>query len=578
MNAGTQCLKDHKPLWWSALGIVLAISPALLEHHPKLGEITLSPRAVDQGPVAPRTMPAGVIQAIQAVVESQTAPAALGGHTKDEKQDQAWAAMRSFYEKRQFRPAWLTVEGPRPQAGELLAAIDPLAGEGLDPRSYPKDALGAAVQEEKNPDLNDLQAQHRLAQADLSLTYTYLSMATHLASGRLRPRALEIDWYGTTRQADLDSPLEEALRDGGSVRTALRSYAPASQDYDRLRTALAHYEDLAAHGGWPVVGTPLRKGAQGEKVALLRARLAAEGDLPVSEPASTAPQTSPANDTYDATIADGVARFQRRHGLDPTGKVDAETLAELDRPVQERIQQLRVNLERRRWLPADFGPRYIVVNIPDFRMRLVEDGRDSLEMRAIVGKPLHNRTPELSGKMTYLVLNPAWNIPNDIVAKEIKPAAAKDPGYLDRKHIVVKGTQYRQSPGPGNPLGPVKLIFPNPFDVYLHGTTADHLFNASQRAFSHGCIRLEKPLDLTNALLEGDPKWTPEAVQAALDAGDPQVVTLPHAVPVHLLYHTAWVDDDGTVQFRRDVYGHDAKVAAALAKEPLVTLGFNAAV
>ncbi|HEY2737925.1 MAG TPA: peptidoglycan-binding protein, partial [Thermoanaerobaculia bacterium] len=306
--------------------------------------------------------------------------------------------MRSFYENRQFRPAWLTAAGPRPQARDLVAAIDTVAAEGLDPRVYPKDSLNASLREiEARPGLDDAEAQRRFTRADLSLTYTYFALASHLAHGRLQPATLDIDWHDTLSPADLSSSLtslQNAVREGGSVEEALRSAEPASPGYAHLREAMARYEDIAAHGGWPLVGKQLHKGAQGADVARLRARLAAEGDL--------SPSTGPAAaDPYDSDIVEGVTHFQGRQGLEPNGKVDAPTLAELDVPVQERIRQLQVNLERRRWLPADFGPRYIAVNIPDFRMKLVEDGQTSLEMKAIVGKAPHNQTPELSGRITF---------------------------------------------------------------------------------------------------------------------------------------------------------------------------------
>ena len=535
----------------------------------------------------PREIPPAVGDIIQSNVESRTLPAAV----RDQKERrQAWKEMQSFYAKRQFRPAWITPTGARPQARELIAAIDPLAAEGLDPRLYRKDALTSALGEiDKHPDLDDPQVQRRLATTDMDLTFTYLTMAAHLASGRLQPETLNIDWYTKPRSVDLGGRLEQAMQPGGSVRATLQTYAPVSAEYAHLRDALARYRGIAARGGWPAAGVRLQNGTPSEKDSLLRARLAAEGDLP---PVS-------AQGTMDP-LALGLARFQHRHGLNPTGKLDADTLAELDVPVAERIRQIEVNLERRRWLPSDFGQRYIAVNIPQFRLVLVEDGKPTLEMRVIVGKAQRNRTPVFSDKMTYLVLNPAWNIPDDIVVKEIKPALEKDPGYLRRKDIEVvkgwadeatavdpsgidfaklgKGSEYRlrARPGPDNPLGQIKFMLPNQFDVYLHDTPAGHLFNASERDFSHGCIRLEKPLDLADALLKDDPKWAPETLREAIAEGGTRIVSLRHPLPVHILYFTAWADDAGTVEFRRDVYGEDAKLAAALAHEPPVTLGFDA--
>src|SRR5919106_1751132 len=274
--------------------------------------------------------------------------------------------MRSFYEKRKFQPAWFKPSGPRPQAKELIAAIDPMATEGLDTRRYQKDALSQTLREiADHPDLNDPQGQSRLAHADMRLTYTFLTMAAHLASGRLQPETLRIDWYTKPRRVDLDTRLGEALQEKGSIVSTLHSYAPRSKEYARLREALARYRTIAQNGGWPAVGTQLNLNATGEPVRRLRARLAAEGSLPAQQP-------SPGGDVYDEALANTVRRFQQLHGLELTGKVDADTLAELDVPASERVRQIQVNLERWRWLPDDFGQRYIKVNIPQFRMQLVD--------------------------------------------------------------------------------------------------------------------------------------------------------------------------------------------------------------
>lgn len=557
--------KSNKLLRWSAFGLVLAASLAFSGYGPQAEEAY----AFEAPPSLPPTL--------DAMLRTALTP---------RSEDRAWEAMRGFYEKRQFHPAWLTPLGPRPQAAELAEAVDTLAGEGLDPRFYQKEALLAAVRDARpGADLDDLRVQRRLAQAELSLSYAWFSMAAHLASGRLQPASLGVNWHAAPPAADLEAGLEEALQEGGSVLAALRGQTRASRDYEDLRAALALYDQMAA---WPRVGKTLKKNVRGAEVLLLRERLAAEGDL----------EAAPAPiDLYDDAVEEGVRRFQSRHGLDVNGKVDAATLAELDLPLEERIRQLRVNLERKRWMPADFGPRYIAVNIPDYRLQLVQDGRQTLEMRVIVGKAQRNKTPVFSGEMTYLMLNPEWNIPRTIIAEEVKPGLAKDSTYLQRKGMEVVrgwgrnlevvdpsgldlarlGPEYRlrARPGVANPLGQVKFMFPNRFNVYLHDTPTDRLFNASARAFSHGCVRLEKPIDLANAVLADNKTWTPEAVQDVLVSGESKTVSLREPLSVHLYYLTAWVDEAGTVQFRRDVYGYDAKVAAALAKESLLAFDFN---
>lgn len=525
-----------------------------------------------------KEMPPAVSRMIQATVESKTLPASI----RDQKEHaRAWEEMRRFYEKRQFQPAWLTTGGPRPQSEELIAAIDSLANEGLDPRRYQKARLESLLRELQEDDrsLEDSATQRLLAHADMHLTYTFLTMATHLATGRQQPGTLRIDWYTKPRNVDLDVRLEKAMTQEGEIRKALHAYAPPSPEYARLRDALAHYREIAAKGGWPALpsGSELKPGTRGQAVRLLRARLAAEGDLSSAPEPEDGQAPPPGSDLYDQTVEQAVKRFQARHGLEPTGKVGDDTLEELNVPVEQRIQQIQVNLERWRWMPAELGKRYIKVNIPEFRMELVENGRPALGMRVIVGKAQQSRTPVFSDKMEYIELNPWWNIPTGIAEEEILP---KGSGYLASNNIEVvqegSTTRLRQRPGPGNPLGQIKFMFPNDFDIYLHDTPADHLFAETERDFSHGCIRLEKPVTLAEYLLRKDPDWPPLKLREAIVSGENRTVTLPEPLPVHLLYFTAWVDEDGTVQLHRDVYGHDAKLAAALEREPIVELDLDA--
>lgn len=545
-----------------------------------------------------REIPPEVSQIIKSTVETQTLPASI----KDEKERaRAWDEMRRFYNKRQYSPAWVTNQGLRPQAEELLQAIDGTVAEGLEPGRYQRDQLAALVKEiEETRSYDDPEAQRRLAYADMHLTYSYLTLAAHVATGRQQPGTLRIDWYTKPRNVDLDARLEKALADEGGLVESLRTLRPPEEGYKPLVDALNRYREIARNGGWPTVPAgELKQGARGPAVAALQARLRAEGDL-AGETGQAQPQSQPKDAAvYDQALAGAVAAFQKRHGLDPTGVVDKDTLEDLNVPVETRLQQIQLNLERWRWMPSDLGERYIRVNIPEFEMDLVEGGKPTLEMRVVVGKAQQNRTPVFSDKMTYLELNPSWNLPPEIVAEEIVPESGGDPGYLARKNLQVvrgyddpqpvdpysvdmaqlgsKGSPYRlrQPPGPDNPLGQVKFMFPNEHDIYLHDTPADHLFAKEERAFSHGCIRLERPMELAHVLLKGS-EWTPEKLQSVLASGERTTVSLPKPLPVHLLYFTAWVDETGTVQFRRDVYGHDTRLAKALAEEPPVELDFDA--
>ena len=520
-----------------------------------------------------REIPPEVSHIIQATVEAKTLPAAI----KEEKERaRAWEEMRRFYHNRQFQPAWLTAKAPRPQAQELLKAIDASAAEGLDPRRYQKERLAVLLQEiEKTESYDDPAAQRLLAYTDMHLTYTFLTLAAHFSTGRQQPGTLRIDWYTKPRNVDLDARLQKALADEGNLDDALRTLRPPEDGYKPLIDALARYRKIAAQGGWQEIAPadPLVPGLRQESVGRLKDRLRAEGDLP---PLKEGEQE---NWTFDESVTAAVARFQKRYGLEVTGKVDKETLAEMDVPVAARIRQIEINLERWRWMPSDFGERYIRVNIPEFRMALIDHGKPALEMRVVVGKAQQSRTPVFSDKMTYLELNPAWNIPQSIAEEEILPKVANDPGYLESHNmeVVTEGstTRLRQRPGPDNPLGQIKFMFPNEHDIYLHDTPADHLFAEAERDLSHGCIRLERPLDLAHVLLKGS-EWTPEKLQEAIASGEQKTITLPRPLPVHLLYFTVWVDKDGTVQFRRDVYGQDAKLAKELAEEPIVELDLDA--
>jgi len=517
-------------------------------------------------------LPPQVSQLLRATLQSKVLPASL----RDQKElIQAWKEMQDFYAKRGFQPVWADSRGPRPQAKQLIDAIPALGADGLDIRRYQPARLAALVEQARETkSYDDPQAQRRLADLDVELTYTYLSLAAHLANGRLQPDKLHVEWYTKPRNVDLDARLGQALEadDAGEIVKILHTLTPPYPAYARLHNALAGYRKIMAGGGWGAVppGPPLKTGARGPRVAALRARLAASGDLPatVAFPAKNA--VPPGFDVFDGAVAAAVSHFQQRHGLEATGKVDPDTLAELNVPVADRIRQLQVNMERWRWMPASLGERCILVNVPRFQLDVVEGPKAVMTMKVIVGKD-QSRTPAFSDKMSYIEVNPYWNIPEKIAREEILPKLASDPGYLANHNMeYADAGRLRQRPGGDNPLGKLKFMFPNNFDIYLHDTPAHHLFDEAERDFSHGCIRIEKPFDLAVYLLKDDPKWTPEALQAAIDSGENQTISLPHPLPVHILYWTAWVDPDGTVELRKDIYGHDVQLAQALAAEPPV--------
>ncbi len=468
-----------------------------------------------------------------------------------------------FYERRGFAPAWSFETGLRPAVGELLAALAVATGDGLFPEDYRLAALQGLVEVGGKP----LDAAAR-AELDLVLSDAFLSFAADLRHGKVNPQEIYPDCALAPEATDLAAVLEAALEaalGGNRIREALAEQAPPQQGYRRLREALRRYRELALRAALEPVppGTTLRLGDQDGRVVALRERLAeaaradAAAPLPLSASATTP-------DFFDEPLAEAVRRFQERHGLEDDGVVGKATLAELNQRAEDHVRQIEASLERWRWLPHDLGARHVLVNIAAFRLEAVDEGRTALEMRVIVGKPF-TKTPMFSSAMNAVLLNPSWYPPRKIVMEEILPKAARDPEYLRREGFeVLSATRLRQRPGPKNALGRIKFVFPNPFGVYLHDTSAPALFGRTARAFSHGCIRIEKPFDLAVWLFGGDSVWTPEAIRKVLDTGSERLVPLPLAVPVHVAYWTAWVGDDGALRLDRDVYRRDAELIRLL--------------
>ena len=340
-----------------------------------------------------------------------------------------------------------------------------------------------------------------------------------------------------------------------------------------LESALSHYRQLTAQGGWPqiAVGPTLHEGDMDERIHFLRKRLAASGDL-------AAPLDQGV--LFDELLKEAVQRFQARHGLTADGVVGARTLTELNVPISKRIQQLAASLERCQPLPSLLEPRHILVNIADFTLKLYEDGKLRLSMPVIVGKT-YRQTPVFTGYISSLVLNPSWEVPRSIATKDLLPKIKKNPGYLTQLHLRVLRDwtseteldpatiawanlsqarfpyRLRQDPGPANALGRVKFLLPNPYDVYLHDTPAQALFQQDSRTFSSGCIRLARPMELAVYLLQGTPLGSMDALNAALSRGKTQSVAIPSPIAVHIAYMTAWVDREGIIQFRPDIYNRD---------------------
>ncbi|HEU4697551.1 MAG TPA: L,D-transpeptidase family protein [Gemmatimonadales bacterium] len=494
-----------------------------------------------------------------------------------------WRVVRTIYADRAAAPLWLDGDRPSDRARELVQALCHADAQGLRPRDYDLAALERALAAAEAKD----HGPAALAELDLRLTALFVDYGGDLLAGRLDPRAVDSGWYIKDRRRSVDSTLRVAAQ-APTFAKMLTPLAPGRRDYADLVDWLARYRRIAEAGGWPAIPGkgPIRPGDRGPRVAALRARLAATGDL---DSAAVTAGAAP----YDRTLAAAVARFRARHGLGAEGAaggiVDAATLAALDVPAESRVRQIELNLERLRWLPHDFGPRYVLVNIPDYQLHAYDGGKEVLTMRVIVGKQYENATPVFADTMSYVVFHPRWNVPRSIVANEIIPKmqadvrwAAEhgyeivdpkrdtvvDPGSIDWKGVDTATFAFgvRQKPGPDNSLGRIKFMFPNSFDIYLHDTPAKQLFDRRERDFSHGCVRVEEPERLAQYVFAGDPAWSAGKIHAALVEDTATVqAKVPQRLPVYLVYLTAF-SRNGTLEFRDDPYGADRRALARLGR------------
>lgn len=498
-----------------------------------------------------------------------------------------------FYEGRAWLPAWLDGQDrPKEILAHLILALESSRNHGLTPSHYHLEALRSAL-DRVRAGAESGTDPGRLVDVELLATDAFLTLANHYANGHSDPQKIDPGWFLNREEPELISSLGRAVTAGqGGPRGALRALLPAERGYRVLLERLALQRKLAENGSWQSLdpGRALKPGDTDPAVAAIRHRLTQLGDY---EPkVAHKPEHS---DVYDEPLANAVRQFQARHGLDQDGIIGRDTLRELNVPPAHRIDQIRANLERWRWLPRSLGDEYIIVNIAGFRMELFSGGERVMEKRAIVGLP-YRRTPVFTGRMTYLVFNPSWEVPHRLTIQDKLPEIVNDPEYLSRLGFtVLQGWgaeerlidpttvnwseltradfpyRLRQAPGPANALGQVKFMFPNEHNVYLHDTPSRGLFAQAERAFSSGCIRLEEPLELAEWLLASPARptvMTPEEIDRILAGGRETTVPLDRPVTVHLLYWTAWMDDNGTVQFRRDIYGRDAPLIEALNKPP----------
>lgn len=506
-------------------------------------------------------------------VSSSKAPPYLGGVR--------WKLVQQVYGDRDQHPLWTRGRKPLGRARELVSSICRAGKEGFRPADYDLDGLRRAVQALKAEEDAGPEAY---AELDLRLTAMMLGFGADLLTGRLDPRAVDDGWYLRARRSHGDSTLRAALLDDG-FPDMLGSLRPRQKEYRELVEALDEHRKLLRDGEWPTVpgGRALKRGDGGKRVAALRERLRATGEL--DAPADAEP-------VYDDEVAEAVARFQARHGIESDSVVGGATLSALNVPLEARIRQLELNLDRYRWLPAEFEDRYVLVNIPDFRLHAYDGGREVFEQRVIVGDEYQNATPVFADSMTYLVFRPEWNVPPSIMVNEMLPklqddiydlarhdfevldtegdSLVRDPSSVDWDDVDTDDPRYRvrQKSGEANSLGLVKFMFPNRFNIYLHDTPARKLFDQPVRTLSHGCVRVEDPVGLADFVLDGQEGWNEGKIRDAMEdttAVRGRTVPLERPVPVYLLYLTTFVRD-GELHFRNDPYRKDRRAMTRLGK------------
>jgi murein L,D-transpeptidase YcbB/YkuD len=478
--------------------------------------------------------------------------------------------LEGLYAPRGNAPLWLDGARPTAASGEAIAALAEAGEKGLAPGDYDIRLLDA----ERRALLAGADASpERLALFDVALSVELLRLLSDLHIGRANPRSADFVLDVEARKTELPLLVLEAVR-AGRVREVVSEVEPDFYDYRRLLGALAAYRALASDPAVaPVALEPgVRPGdALGASDALAR-WLSALGDLSPEERSSG---------RYEGALVAGVARFQRRHGLEPDGVIDAATARALAVPPAARARQIELALERYRWLPEVGEQRFVFVNVPAFELRAFDatdpPGGPALSMRSVAGRAGRTPTPVLAAALQHVVFSPYWNVPRSIVADEMLPKLERYPGYLAAQgmEIVANGSvlpdapesiavlaageaRLRQRPGPKNALGRVKFLFPNAHDVYLHGTPAQTLFQRSRRDFSHGCVRVEEPEALAAWVLREQPEWTPERIAGALAGPDETWARVRSPILVVLLYTTVQVRSGGGVWFYEDVYGHDA--------------------
>ena len=482
---------------------------------------------------------------------------------------------------------WFSEGKPTAQAQEAVKLLEAAAEDGLNPQDYQSDQIRAQLMaiSRQGAAADPIQS----VQMDQSLTLAMERFLSDLAIGRVTPQSVHEDFDDApVRNFDAPAYLRQALA-SGNLSQAVAQAAPKFPLYPLLKQWLVKYRQMQDDPAWQgklsvPAGNKLEPGQRYPDLPVLRQRLILLGDLPQDSPSLMNP------DLYDGQLVEAVRSFQQRHGLTVDGVIGRQTLDALNVTPSARVRQIELSMERVRWTPLQHGDRLLVVNIPGFTLYGYEtDGQGNinvqLEMRVVIGKALRHSTPLFDETMRYIEFSPYWNIPPSIARSETIPAIKRDPGYFARQqlefvdsagkvHTTVTQSlleqvqagkaRIRQRPGPHNALGDIKFVFPNNMNIFMHHTPATQLFSQSRRDFSHGCIRVEHPVDLAKFVLAKDDSWDEQRILSAMGSGRSNTTALKDPVPVVIAYSTVMARNDGKISFYADIYGHDQRLDKAL--------------
>ena len=497
------------------------------------------------------------ITAVNAFTNLKLDSAVLEDHIRTQKiPDTSANRLRSFYNSRNYQFAWFTEEGLAEQAQAFWNLHNNYLNYSRDSALLDKQ-LHSQMEMLINEDSTVTTANSAITQTELLLTEHFFEYAQYAYAGTIDPK--ELQWHIPRKKVDAVDLLDSLIANKGRN---LEEWEPVNNQYRLLKKELINYYDVEKKGGWVTIQIPKAKRYRINDSSLtvkqVKQRLQAVGEYTLTD----------TSQLFTKDLLPAIEKAQKRFGFKQDGIIDAALVNQLNVPIKDRIEQLLINMERMRWMPKERTGNYILTNIPEFKLHVFEEGKKVFDMNVVVGKS-GTSTVVFSDVLKYVVFSPYWNIPRSIVRGEILPAMQRNSNYLASKNMEQKGTSnglpiIRQKPGGTNSLGRVKFIFPNNYNIYFHDTPAKSFFGKEKRAFSHGCIRLAEPKNMAQYLLRNQPEWTSAKINEAMNANKEKWVTLKESVPVFISYFTAWVDGDGLLNFREDIYGHDKKMAERL--------------